>query len=190
MTRDETTARDLLQSYGLSEKHVNLCKDSYAQLRPPYHNEQHCFSTAVTFHELAVASKLTHSSLLNGLVAAIYHDARHIMAPNDERNIDSSVWYLRQRVMLDDDLNPSEVERLIRATLNTKRAFHYRDEVVLHDADVLQTVKGSYRENAVWRERLVSELGGEVTPDSSFHFVNYSLLSVEGKELLRRALDV
>lgn len=189
MAHDATKVRELLTQLGLSEAHSDLCKKSFAQLRPAYHNELHCYSTAITFHELATKAKLSLDELRHGFLAALYHDAQHLMASDDSLNIASAVAWLKQSAIpAEKGVSLERVCELVQATHNKRTEFENLVEELLHDADVLQTVKGSLRENLLWQRRLMRETGLLVTVETSVAFVLRSLHTKESLRLLKRAL--
>lgn len=185
---DSNKLGEALQAYSLSDRHIKYCKESFATLRPSYHNEEHCYSTALTFHELAEQSDLNVETRRNGFVAALYHDARHLMASDDAVNIKSALDWIKQADFFEDSIDLKQVSRLIRATNNANEHFRNRAEVLMHDADVLQTVKGSIVENVLWQKRLAEELASNITAENSLRFVLDSVRAPETLAFLKRKL--
>lgn len=189
MAKEELQAQKILARLELSPAHVEACKKSFAQLRPAYHNELHCYSTAITFDELATKAKLPPDEHRHGFLAALYHDAQHLMAEDDTLNICSAVEWLKQAHLPKElGIDVERVCELVKATHNKRVEFHSRVEELLHDADVLQTVKGTVRENLLWQRRLMKETGLLVTVETSIAFVLKSLHTQESLALLKKTL--
>lgn len=188
MAHEAKQVKELLTSYELSPRHAAYCRESFADLRPHYHNERHCYSTAVTFHELAEEASLPLETRRNGFVAALYHDARHRMASNDDVNIKAAIQWVREADFFEDSIDLKQVARLIRATNNTNETFRNKTELLLHDADVLQTVKGTLVENLLWQKRLAEEVATAITFESSLKFVRDSIRCPETVDFLKRTV--
>lgn len=167
-------------------------ENSFQKHRPEYHNEEHCYSTAVTFYELAKKADLDYHSTVNGFIAALYHDANHQEDSDDRVNIFHAIqWYSTTPSQARAGLTDSLVTWLIRSTLNTLTTFNTTAEALIHDADILQTVKSTdASENAEWRERLARELSTELTHGYSLAFAKSALVTAEGKELLELASNL
>lgn len=186
--REQDRVETALVELDLNVKHASYCSKSFAELRPRYHNELHCFSTALTFRELAEVAQLPLDEMRHGFLAALYHDAAHLMKTKDALNVKSAIKWVRGADFLEDSLDLSEIERLIRATQNDRKRFTTKAELLIHDADVLQTVKGSVMDNLLWQKRLAEELALSVTWESSLHFVLDNVHCPETMELIKRTL--
>lgn len=181
-----------LSHLNLAPTHADRVEASFQTHRPVYHNEEHCYSTALTFYELAKTARLSFHLISNGFIAALYHDANHQEDPDDRINISRAIhWYsmtpTQDRVGLSDPL----VTWLIRATLNTLKDFKHPVEGLIHDADVLQTVKSTdAQENELWMARLSQELSMPVDRESSLTFAKSALVTQQGKDLLELASNL
>lgn len=181
--------KTLLRDLSLSESLADHVEKSFQKSRPAYHNEEHCYSTTLTFYELANDAGLDPGLVKNGVVAALYHDAHYPEDKDDSVNISQAVqWYQSAPESYRAGLSDSLVTALIKSTLNTLKTFDSKAEALIHDSDTLQTVKSSVEEeNAEWRTRLNTELGISVTRESSLVFARESLVTDEAKALLELA---
>lgn len=157
-------------------------------MRPAYHNELHCYSTALTFHELALLEGLPLAEVRAGALAALYHDAAHQQAPEDDVNLTAAVAWLESEAKgLEEEALLTRVAKLILGTHNRRSEHGSPVEEVLHDADLLQTVKGTPEVNQQWQAWLQKESGKTVTEEGSFAYVEPRLLTRSGRALFERA---
>lgn len=173
--------------YRLSRHHLVHVEESFRIFRPAYHNEEHCFSTALTFHDLAQAAGLSWADGRHGFLAALYHDAHHIMAGDDWQNVTAAVNWLHASPLLEEGVDGQRVVELIEQTMNTNEAFTERVALLLHEADLLQTVKGTVEENRLWQEKLAEEFAKPITEEDSLAFVRTKLQDPIARALFEKA---
>lgn len=179
-----TAVESLFRLHDLNPAHLKTVVESFHSHRPAYHNELHCYSTVLTFDRLALTVGVAPHLHREGLIAALYHDAAHGSLKPDSRNIEASLLWLRERAPLEGDLQVERIEEYIRDTTAKGRSPKTTVGLMLHEADILQTVKGTPEENSFWQACLSQETGRLVTAESSRAYVSRRLHLPESKELM------
>jgi hypothetical protein len=141
----------------------------------PYHNSAHMLSTAVRAAAIFDAIHPRNLARGNLVMAALLHDADYAGAPDDEINIARAVAFAKRFLSARTDFDISEIEKLIRATQFPHKHTAEIGEMIIQDADLLQTVPGASEDYRVWLERLSRETGKAASAD----FVKVEMLNTD-----------
>lgn len=148
--RLRSDAQAALREAGLDTGHLSLLPGLYPDL--PYHGLLHGLSTGLRAADEARRIGMDPCSVKSILLAGLYHDARHTGRPgiDDIVNVErAQVAWMKYGFPLDPIPG---VDRLIAATRFPHGPLSRADEIVLANADILQTKGSPFWQHALWWE--------------------------------------
>jgi hypothetical protein len=168
-----------LDLYGFNEAHIDVVTS--LELNPsanlPYHNSQHCITTAI--HACEAGRYYTSNSLdkKNGLLllAGLYHDFNHSNGRhNDTINVSRAatemvdIMTTIEQGLSDEDINT--IAQLIITTEHPSRVEPANMlEKIMRDSDKLQWTEPDFDR---WAEGLTKEIGRTVNLDTTIKFLS------------------
>lgn len=151
----------------------------------PYHNNEHALTVLLNAYEGGVRYGLPSRSLVNLVIAALFHDHSHLADQDDAANIKRAldVWARHRVNFANYGVDGDEVATLIAGT-----EFPYsessRIEVrILRDADILQTTEV---DGDRWMSALSFEQDREITVNDTIEFLSAQVSTEWGIERVQK----